>query len=164
MIHAVGLDILGRRTRDLQTRQGRLIRGAHTDLLLQYSSSVGTSFYLCCSFSACFSSSCGLSGRAHGAFGAALVDGDGLYSSWHGGLRLSRLPPLSHHRLLQGHQEVGAFLLRFSSALRVNLSIDDEFMPVNLELWQPDHLISNLTCGLVNCPSCLGLEGLRWLH
>lgn len=86
-------------------------------------------------------SSCPLSGRAHGAFGAALVDGDGLYSSWNGGLRLSCLPPLSHHHLLQGHQEVGGFLLDFSSALRVNLSIDDEFMTVNLELWQPDHLM-----------------------
>lgn len=62
-------------------------------------------------------SSCPLSGRAHGAFGAALVDGDGLYSSWNGGLRLSRLPPLSHHHLLQGHQEVGAFLLNVPPSL-----------------------------------------------
>lgn len=62
-------------------------------------------------------SSCPRSGRAHGAFGAALVDGDGLYSSWNGGLRLSRLPPLSHHHLLQGHQEVGAFLLNVPPSL-----------------------------------------------
>lgn len=73
--------------------------------------------------SPCFSSSfssfspCPLSGRAHGAFGAALVDGDGLYSTWNGGLRLSRLPPLSHHHLLQGHQEVGGLLLSSGSAM-----------------------------------------------
>lgn len=46
------------------------------------------------------------SGRAHGAFDAALVDGGGLYSTWNGGLCLISLPPLSHHHLLQGHQEV----------------------------------------------------------
>lgn len=48
-----------------------------------------------------------LSGRAHGALDEALVDGDGHYSSRNGGLCLSCLPPLSHHHLLQGHQEVG---------------------------------------------------------
>lgn len=47
------------------------------------------------------------SGRAHGAFAAALVDGDGLYSLGNGELRLARLPPLGHHHLLQGHQKVG---------------------------------------------------------
>lgn len=47
------------------------------------------------------------SGRAHGALVEALVDGDGHYSAWNGGLCLSCLPPLSHHHLLQGHQEVG---------------------------------------------------------
>lgn len=50
-------------------------------------------------------SSC--SGRAHGAFAAALVDGDGLYSLGNGELRLAHLPPLGHHHLLQGHQKVG---------------------------------------------------------
>lgn len=74
----------------------------------------GTRFLLllfilpCFSSSLFFFSSCPPSGRAHGAFGAALVDG--LSSTWNGGLRLSRLPPLSHHHLLQGHQEVGGFL------------------------------------------------------
>lgn len=48
-----------------------------------------------------------LSGRAHGALVEALVDGDGHYSAWNSGLCLSGLPPLSHHHLLQGHQEVG---------------------------------------------------------
>lgn len=47
-----------------------------------------------------------LSGRAHGAHVEALVDGDGHYSAWNGGLCLSCLPPLSHHHLLQGYQEV----------------------------------------------------------
>lgn len=69
------------------------------------------------------------------------MDGDGLYSPWNCGLRLSRLPSLSHHHLLQGHQEVGGFLLNFSSALCVNPSRDNEFTTVNLELWQPDHLM-----------------------
>ena len=47
-----------------------------------------------------------LSGRAHGALSEALVDGDGHYSSWDGGLCISCLPPLSHHHLLQGYQKV----------------------------------------------------------
>lgn len=52
------------------------------------------------------------SGRAHGAFAAALVDGDGLYSLGNGELRLAHLPPLGHHHLLQGHQKVGFFFAK----------------------------------------------------
>lgn len=48
-----------------------------------------------------------VSGRAHRELVDALVDGDGHHSAWDSGLCLSRLPPLSHHHLLQGHQEVG---------------------------------------------------------
>lgn len=76
------------------------------------------------------SSSSSHSGRAHGAFAAALVDGDGLYSLGNGELRLARLPPLGHHHLLQGHQKVGFPLPTSSSFVLVLVGFRKQ-LPLN---------------------------------
>lgn len=54
-----------------------------------------------------------LSGSDRGAPAEAMVDGDGRCSPGNGGLCIRCLPALSHHHLLQGHQEVGCHFYAF---------------------------------------------------
>lgn len=56
-----------------------------------------------------------LSGKAQGAIVEAVVDGDGHRSSRNSGLRLTYLPPLSYHHLLQSYQEVRSHPNMFNS-------------------------------------------------
>lgn len=97
---------------------------------------------LCPCFSFFFPS---LSGKYCGALVDTLVDGDGHHSAWNSGLCLGRLPPLSHHHLLQGHQEVGCHFFSVLFLLSVKLLRVMTNWNRNCHSWNTLHIVWNLT-------------------
>lgn len=85
--------------------------------------------------------SASLSGRAQCALVEAQVDGH--HSAWNGGLCLSCLPPLSHHHLLQGYQEV-----RPHSSLFSPVEIIFQFMYLMTKLKQKS--LRSLKCNVTH--------------